>query len=387
MRIILYTGKGGVGKTSIAAATACNLASEGKKVLIISTDQAHSLGDSLDQRLSNDITNVKENMDAMEIDIIQESEQMWGGLKEYMKRILTSRSKESIEVEELLVFPGLEEMLSLIKIKSIYDENKYDVLLVDCAPTGETMALLKYPDMFNAWIEKVLPFKRKIVKAAGPLLEKATKIPMPQDKMFDELETLLGRLDELRKLLTNKDVVSVRIVTTPEAIVVKEAKRAFSWLCLFNYNVDALIVNRIYPVEAMEGYFHKWIINQKESLNDIKTSFSMIPVFYMELLKTELRTVSVLSEAAGHLYEGRPADEIFAKEEIFLSDKTEEGDRLRVRLPFADKEELDLEQKGEELVITVKNQSNSIFLPGKFKHQEVVKAKYEEGYLDIYFSK
>jgi len=177
MRIILYTGKGGVGKTSIAAATACQIAASGKKVLIISTDQAHSLGDSLDYKLSWNPMEVADHLFAMEVDAIAECEKAWGSLRDYMKRLLTSKSGESIEAEELLVFPGFEELTALFKIKEIYEEGLYEVLIVDCAPTGETLSLLKFPEMFGEWIEKLIPMKRKALKVAGPAAEKVLKIP------------------------------------------------------------------------------------------------------------------------------------------------------------------------------------------------------------------
>ncbi len=385
MRIILYTGKGGVGKTSVAAATACKIARSGKKVLVMSTDQAHSLGDSVNQELTYEPMKVADNLYAMEIDAIEECERVWGSLKEYIKKLLTHKGGESIEVEELLVFPGFEELTSLFKIKEIYDQAVYDVLIVDCAPTGETLSLLKYPEMFGEWINKLIPIKRKAVKVAGPAVEKITKIPMPEDKIFDEIEGLYEKLKSLKELMVNKEVVSVRIVTTPEKIVVKEAKRNFSYLHLYDYNVDAIIVNKVYPEEALSGYFHKWIQNQEEALKDINESFSGIPVFHLELLKHELRTVERLQSVANTLYENTNPEDILFKDTIFSINKIGDREYFSIALPFFEIQDMEMLQKGDELTLIIKNERRKFILPGKLKNKEIKSAKYEEGKLNILF--
>lgn len=300
MRVILYTGKGGVGKTSVAAASACKIAKDGKKVLIISTDQAHSLADSFNMKLDKEPTKVNENLYAMEIDTVYEGEKSWANLKEYMKRLLTIKGEGSIEVEELLIFPGLEELFALFKILEIYDKNEYDILIVDCAPTGETLSLLKYPEMLSSFIKKVLPIKRKGAKIAGPAMEKVMKIPMPEDNVFDDIEYVMNKMERLQNLMLNKDIVSLRIVTTPEKIVINEAKRNFTCLHLYNYNVDAIIVNKIYPKEAMEGYFSKWIKMQDEGLKEIEEGFSEVPRYYLKLQKSEIRNIEVLKKVGGN---------------------------------------------------------------------------------------
>lgn len=385
MRIILYTGKGGVGKTSIAAATACQIAASGKKVLVMSTDQAHSLGDSMDRKLSPVPEQVVENLFAMEIDAITECEREWGTLKDYMKRLLTSQSGESIETEELLVFPGFEELTALFKIKEFYDENFYDVLIVDCAPTGETLSLLKFPEMFGEWIERLLPMKRKAVKVAGPTVEKITKMPMPKDAMFDEIEVLCDKMNALRELMWNKDIVSIRIVTTPEKIVIKEAKRNFSYLHLFDFNVDAIIVNKIYPKESLPGYFHKWIKNQEESLVDIKESFAGVPIFYLDLLKHELRTLERLNEVSSILYGEKNPENILFRETIFTTEKVGDKDLFKISLPFFDLKDMELTQKGDELTLVIKNERRKFILPNKLKNKEIQSAKYLNGKLELTF--
>ena len=387
MRVIIYTGKGGVGKTSASAATACKLAEAGKKVMIMSTDQAHSLSDSFGLKLGNEITKVTDQIDALEIDTVHESEKCWRNLKDYLKQLLTSRSENSIEVEELLVFPGLEELFSLFKILEIYNQNQYDALIVDCAPTGETLSLLKYPESISELFEKVLPMKRKAVKVAGPVVETVMKIPMPQDNVFDDITYLMDRLTELQKLLLNKEVVSLRIVTTPEKIVISEAKRNFTCLYLYNYNVDAIIVNRIFPQEAMDGYFSKWKQMQEEGLEEINQSFSEVPKLKLPLLSRELRSPDVLKEAGDILFADTDPLQVLFKREIYQIEQMEDGRTLlRILLPFADKEALDLQCEGTEIVLSVKNEVRRFQIPGNIGDKEIVSAKFDAGYLNIIFA-
>lgn len=386
MRVIIYTGKGGVGKTSVAAATACKIANAGKKVMIMSTDQAHSLGDSFSIKLGNEITKVTDFIDALEIDTVYESEKSWGHLKYYFKQLLTIQSEQSIEVEELLVFPGLEELFSLFKILDIYEQNQYDVLIVDCAPTGETLSLLKYPEKLSGIFEKILPMKRKAVKTAGPVVEKMMKIPMPKDNVFDDITFLMDKLGALQTLMLDKKIVSLRIVTTPEKIVISEAKRNFTCLYLYNYNVDAIIVNRIYPKEAMEGYFSKWMHMQQAGLEEINQSFSEVPKFRLSLLSKELRTLDVLKEAGEILFEkADPLKVLFSKEIYQVKQVEDDKVLLRVLLPFAEKETLNLQQEAQEIILAVKNEVRRFPIPVEVSNKEITSAKFEEGYLNIIF--
>lgn len=385
MRIILFTGKGGVGKTSIAAATACHLAGKGKKVLVMSTDQAHSLGDCLDKKLGPPPLPVTNNLDAMEIDAVTECERAWGNLREYLYKLITYKSNESLEAEELLVFPGFEELTSLFKIREVYEEGKYDVLIVDCAPTGETLSLLKFPEMFVQFLEKVIPWKRKALNVAGVAVEKLTKTPMPSQSVIDDIETLMTKMDELRELMWNKDIVSVRIVTTPEKIATQEAKRNFSYLHLYNYNVDAIVVNKVYPKEALDGYFHKWVRSQEETIQDIKVSFKELPIFYLELQKNEVRTIPSLKKLSKKLYGNTDPSEILFRGTIFSTATEGENEVFRIVLPFFDLKDMELLQKGEELTLIIKNERRNFILPPKLKRKDIQKAKYENGMLKLIF--
>lgn len=383
MRVIIYTGKGGVGKTSMAAATACKIAKNGKKVLVMSTDQAHSLGDSFDSKIDKEPTQLADNLYAMEIDTVYESEKSWGNLKDYFKQLLTMKGGSGIEVEELLVFPGLEELFSMFKILEVYESGEYDTIIVDCAPTGETLALLKYPERLSGMIKRVLPVKRAAVKSVGTVVENVIKIPMPEDNVFDDIEYLMDKMQRLQDLMLNKEVVSLRVVTTPEKIVISEAKRNFTCLYLYHYNVDAIIVNHIYPAKAMEGYFNKWIKLQEDALQEIKESFSEVPRFYVELQQQELRTLDVLRKVGDYIFEEINPDDVLFKKEIYSIDNAEKC--FKIYLPFADKEELRLEQDKNELVVGVRNESRKFPIPVEFTEKEIVGAKFEDGYLNIKF--
>jgi len=384
MRVIIYTGKGGVGKTSMACASACKIAESGKKVLVMSTDPAHSLGDSFGVKIGREETKLSDNLYAMEIDTVYESEKSWGSIKDYIKNLLTAKgSGGGIEVEELLVFPGLEELFSMFKILEVVESGEFDTVIVDCAPTGETLALLKYPERLSGLIKKVLPMERTLVKTGGKLIEGIMKVPMPEDNVFDDIEYLMDKMERLQKLMLDKSVVSLRVVTTPEKIVISEAKRNFTCLCLYHYNVDAVIVNHIYPERAMEGYFSKWQKLQEDALNEIKESFSEVPRFYVELQDGEIRTMEVLKDVGDKIFGDFDPSAVLFEKEIYSVDT--ENSALRIYLPFADKEELRLEQDKNELIVGVKNESRKFPVPREFAGLDIASAKFADGYLNIKF--
>ncbi len=383
MRIIIYTGKGGVGKTSMAAATAVRIAEDGKKVLVMSTDQAHSLGDSFDRRIGKVPVAITENLDAVEIDTVYESEKSWGNLKDYVKQLLTARGGGGIEAEELLVFPGLEELFSMFQILDVYESGVYDTIIVDCAPTGETLSLLKYPERLSEFIRRILPIEKAATRTVGRVIEKTMKVPMPKDTVFDDIESLMERMKRLQRLLLDKETVSLRVVTTPEKIVISEAKRNFTCLYLYHYNVDAVIVNHVYPAEAMKGYFSKWTRQQEEALREIEESFSEVPRFYLELQQRELRTLEMLESVGTQIFSGCDPNDVLFQQKIYEVDIEEK--KLRIYLPFASKTELRLEQEKNELLVGVRNENRRFPIPPEFVGMEVAGAKFEEGYLTIQF--
>lgn len=388
MRIILYTGKGGVGKTSVAAATACQIAKQGKRVLIMSTDQAHSLGDAFGVKLSNIPMRISDNLEAIEVDSIMENQAIWGNIRGYIEKLMLLKSEKSIEVEELLVFPGFEDLLSLLKIKQINDEDNYEVLIVDCAPTGETMSLLKFPELIKWWMEKFFPIKKKAAKFAKPVIDHTVKIPVPDEETFNEIEDLYKKIDELHELMLQKDKVSLRIVTTPEKIVIKEAKRNFSCLHLYDFNVDAIIINKIISEEGGRGYFARWMELESENIKDIGESFSPVPIFKTELMHSEVRNYDCLLNMGENIFKGVSAEKVLFKDKIFEVEKssTDESYYLNINMPFVNKKELNLFQKGDEISISMKNEKRNFMLPQKLHSKKIIKANYEDGMLRIQFN-
>ncbi|MDJ1649911.1 MULTISPECIES: ArsA family ATPase [Gordonibacter] len=389
MRIILYTGKGGVGKTCVAAATALHLADAGRRVLVASTDIAHSLGDAFDRPVGSEPVSVAPNLDALEIDPVVAGREAWGQLQAYLRVIMTSHGgsadEAGIEVDELFVFPGLEELLALSVLLDIEEAGAYDVLVVDCAPTGETLSLLKYPERFGSFIEQALPLKRTALKVGRPVIERVMNMPMPPDTIFDEISALVNRLERLRALLVDADRTSLRVVTTPERIVVQEAKRAFAWLHLYGYNVDAVVVNRLYPDDALAGYFERWSELQRVSLAEIEEGFAGVPVLRLMLRHSELRGLPGLREAAAELYAGVDPEPVLARADAVSVHECNDGWELSLAVPFFDKQDLGLRQDGDTLLVAARNQSRRIPLPEELWGRTVTGARYENGCLVVHF--
>lgn len=385
MRIILYTGKGGVGKTSIAAATALKCASEGLKTIVVSTDAAHSLGDSLDIKLSPEPVEIRENLWAQEIDSIHEVEKGWGKVQEYLTNLFTAKTIKDITTEELTVFPGIEDLLSLLRILSYYKEKVYDVIIIDCAPTGETLALLSFPEMLRWWMDKLFPIKRKAMKIVKPLAEPLIGLPLPSDNVLGEIENIYNQLDEMRSILSNREITSTRVVVNPEKMVIKEAQRSFTYLNIYDYNVDAIIVNRVIPENVTDEYFKVWKDIQRNYRNMIIESFTPVPIFYAPLFEKEIVGLEILE---------RLGEEIFKEEDpgrIFYSARTQivtkEGNDyiLSIYMPFADKKDLSLNQKADELIVRAGSIKRNITLPRTLLNYSVKGAKFENETLNIRF--
>lgn len=385
MRIILYTGKGGVGKTSIAASTALKSAEKGLKTLVVSTDAAHSLGDSLDTRLTPEPMEICKNLWAQEIDAIHEVEKGWGKVQEYLTTLFTAKAVKDITTEELTVFPGFEDLLSLLRILGYYKEKTYDVIIIDCAPTGETLALLSFPDMLRWWMDKLFPLKRKAVKIMKPVIEPLFGVPMPNDSVMGEIENIYNQLDEMRQILSDRNITSIRIVVNPEKMVIKEAQRSFTYLNIYNYNVDAIVVNRVMPDNVTDDYFKVWKDIQKKYKQMIIESFAPIPIFYAPLFEREIVGLEILERLGKEVFDNKDPVKIeynVRTQEI----KKENGEYvMMIRMPFVDKKEVVLNQKGEELIIRVGNIKRTVTLPRTLLSFTVKGAKFEEEILKIRF--
>lgn len=385
MRIILYTGKGGVGKTSIAAATALKCASEGLKTIVVSTDAPHSLGDSLDIKLSPEPVEICENLWAQEIDSIHEVEKGWGKVQEYLTSLFTAKTIKDITTEELTVFPGIEDLLSLLRILSYYKEKLYDVIIIDCAPTGETLALLSFPEMLRWWMDKLFPIKRKAMKIVKPLAEPLIGLPLPSDNVLGEIENIYNQLDEMRSILSNREVTSIRVVVNPEKMVIKEAQRSFTYLNIYDYNVDAIIVNRVIPDNVTDDYFKVWKDIQRNYRNMIIESFSPVPIFHAPLFEKEIVGLEILERLGKEIFkESNPSRICYSAR---TQSVTKEGNDyiLSIFMPFADKKDLSLNQKADELIVKAGSIKRNITLPRTLLNYSVKGAKFENETLKIRF--
>lgn len=389
MRILMYTGKGGVGKTGIAAATAVRTAALGYRTIIMSTDQAHSLGDVFEKALGADPTKITDNLDALEVDPTVESDRAWGSLKEYLRQIMEEKSGASLAAEEALVFPGLEELSSLLRILDLYEADTYDLIVVDCSPTGETLSLLRYPEQLRVLTDKVLPMVRSVTSALGGLISRATTVPKPRDAVFAELDAVVRRLHSLQKILSNRQTTSLRIVMTPESIVVREAERCLAWLHAFDFGVDAVYVNRIYPDSAVEGYFEGWASLQKESLRRIEESFAGQERFYLPLLDRELRGLPLLTQAASILYDEKRPDPaaIFHTDQSYTTVRNMEDGTwvMTVRLPYMTAADLSVVKEGDDLILGVRNERRRFRLTEQCGRRNLKAWSYENDLLHITF--
>src|SRR5690349_16955589 len=346
-RTILYTGKGGVGKTSVAAATARRCAAAGARTLVISTDPAHSLADVLGEDVGGAPTKVARKLHAQQVQAQDELERHWSAVSGWLGGLLMERGVDRIAAEELTVPPGGDELFSLLEIKRHAESGEWDVIVVDCAPTGETLRLLSFPDAARWWLQKIFPIQRKMAKLLRPVGRMVMPdVPMPQDNIFDSVERLLRQIDRIHELLADPELTSVRIVLNPEKMVVKEAQRVFTYLNLFGYATDMVVCNRVLPAAVHDSYFAGWKQSQERYHQLVVEGFSPLPVLDVPLFDQEVVGMEML---------GRMADAIYGDKDpsqVFFTGKTEEieaqgdGYLLRLPMPFAEKGAVEMTQVG-----------------------------------------
>ncbi len=401
-KIYIFTGKGGVGKSSIAAAHAIKSAEEGKRTLLMSTDMAHNLGDIFEKKLGKEPENVLPNLDVYEIDPEYVMQNDFFFIMEYLGKLLSENvMNKEIKTEkrkadgnqsaqgslqELGMMPGMEELFSLLKISDIYRSEKYDRIIVDCAPTGETLSLLKFPELLSWYMEKLFPIGKVGVKVLAPVSKAVFKIEMPNRHAMNDIERMYLKLVELEELLKDRDTTCVRIVTTPEKMVVEETKRNYMYLNLYNFNVDGIYINRILPRGIGNVFFDRWLEIQQEYIVQIKECFAAMPIYeipwYDEELKGE-RAIRRIVEgvlAQANVFEHR----VIMEREKFI--QTQNGYQLEVYLPSADKGGIDLYQSATDLIVRTGNFKRNIPLPNILRNYTVSGAKFEDEKLHIHFT-
>lgn len=387
MRVILYTGKGGVGKTSVAASTALRLADMGYKTIAISTDIAHSLADSFEVPLGPTPTPVGSNLWGQEVDILHEIEANWGSIQKYLISILAWQGLDMVMAEEMAVLPGMDEISSLLYITRYQEAGDYDVVIVDCAPTGETLRLLAFPDVARWWVQKLLPIERKATKMIRPLVTPLLHMPLPGNDVFDATEKLFGRLDKMHAMLTDPEVSSIRLVLNPEKMVIKETQRTFTYLNLYNYAVDAIICNRILPAEVSSDYFKAWRESQDRYFELVEDSFSPVPILRVPFFDREVVGKEMLRKMGQALFDDIDPSSVLYKGRAQRIEKSNEHFLLTLPLPFATKGDVSLVRTGDELVVQVGRQRRNIILPRALAGMEVAEARMEEDTLRISFDR
>jgi arsenite-transporting ATPase len=387
MRVLLFTGKGGVGKTTVAAATAVRAAADGHRTLVMSTDPAHSLGDSFDLAISDDATNIGPNLWAEQIDAQNRLESNWREIQEYFISIMNWAGVESVQAEELSVIPGLDEIFALIDVRRHVESGKYDLLVVDCAPTAETLRLLSLPEIMNWYIERIFPVERKVVKAVRPLVSKMTTLPIAGDQFFGAIERLHRNLDAVRRILIDETMSSVRLVVNPEKMVIAEARRTYTYLGLFGYRVDAVVVNRIIPDTVTDPYFGKWKDIQAEHLQTVRESFEPVPILTARLFDREMVGVSLLQEMGEEVYGDLHVTDILYRDDPIRVRKRGASYVLTLRLPFVSREDMDIHRRGDELFVRVGSYKRNLILPQTLQRLEVRGASFVGDQLEISFAK
>ncbi len=385
VRIILYTGKGGVGKTSVAAATALRCAEMGHRTIILSTDAAHSLGDSFEVRLGNEPEQIAPNLWGQETEMSRTLERHWTRIQKWFKALLAWRGIDEIVAEEIAILPGMEEGANLLYIVDHYNSERYDVIVVDCAPTADTLRFLSFPEILRWWMEKMFPLGRTAASLTRPVVKPFLNIPLPDDEVFQAAEDLFEELYQIRTLLTNAETTSVRLVLNPEKMVIKEAQRAFTYLNLYRYPTDLVVCNRLIPEQVADHHFDSWKESQAKYHRLIEESFAPLPIHDVPLFAQEVAGISMLQQMGKVLFGEEDPSRIFFRGQVREIEKADGYYNLIIPLPFVDKADISLVQNGDELLIQVGRYKRNLMLPRSLVGLPIEGAKLENGRLCIKF--
>jgi len=386
VRVLLFTGKGGVGKTTTAAATALRCAEAGLRTIVLSTDPAHSLGDAFAAELGDRPTELVTNLWGQQLDAQLRMEDHWDEIRSWLLEVFEWAGVAAIEAEELAVVPGLDEIFALADIKDCADSGQWDVVVVDCAPTAETLRLLSLPEIMRWYMDRVFPMSRKVNKVVSPILGRLAGLPVPGDEVFGSASRFYDRLDGVRELLTDTELTSVRLVVNPERLVVAEARRTHTYLSLFGYRVDAVVANRLLPEEIKDPWFDRWKALHAEHLQSIEEGFAPLPILKAQMAPDELVGIDALRGFAERLYgTTSPADVLHSGEPLSIH-KRGATTELHVELPFAERDDLEIGRRDEELLVRVGPYRRAIMLPDSLRRRNVSAASLRDGVLRVSFA-
>jgi arsenite-transporting ATPase len=384
LRLLIYTGKGGVGKTSVAAATALRAARMGYRTVLMSTDAAHSVSDSLEIPLSGQLTRVEENLDAIDIDMLQELETRWKEIQQYISSFLISQGMDGITSKEMAVLPGMELMSALFYVEDFYKRDAYDVVVMDTAPTGETLRLLSFPEISEWYTDKLYNLFRNMMRLARATVGRVMSTPLPSEGLLEDIAELADRMKDVQRILQDPEVTSIRLVVNPEKMVINETKRAFTYMCLYNLTVEALIVNRVIPEDAV-GFFQEKLEEQSFYMKVIEESFSPLTILKAHQLPKELVGIHSL-ETLGEMIFGDTDTTVQYSRQKPMELYSEDGmDIISLNLPFTMKEAVNLFKVGDNLLVEVGHYRRSIALPTTFTKHDPKKAEFKDGRLLIMF--
>jgi arsenite-transporting ATPase len=386
-RTILYTGKGGVGKTSVAAASARRCAAAGLRTVVLSTDPAHSLSDSLEAELGSGPTPCGDNLWGQEVQAQEEMERHWEAVQDWMGEMLVERGIDRIAADELTVPPGMDELFSLLQIKRHHEADEFDAIVVDCAPTGETLRLLSFPDVASWWLERVFPIERRLMAAARPFARTLLDVSLPTERVFDDVERLVVNLVAMNGILRDRATTSIRLVMNPDRMVIREAMRTYTYLNLYGYLTDAVVVNRVFPEEVEGGYFAGWRANQQEQMELVRSAFAPVPILTAPFFDQEVAGGEMLDRLGDEVFAAHDAEAMLhhdVSQELSSNNGTA---TLRVPLPFAEKGDIDLKKIGLEVVVRVGGQKRTIVLPASLAAYRPRSAQFEDGALSVTFEK
>jgi len=387
VRVLLITGKGGVGKTTVAAATALRAAASGARTLVLSTDAAHSLADSFDRPVGGSPTEVAPQLWAQQLDATERFEEIWGDVQSYLVQVMGWAGVDAVEAEELAVLPGLDELLSLTDLLDHATSGAWDLIVVDCAPTAETIRLLSLPDVLGWYMSKVFPATRRVARLARPILSTLSGVPpVAGDEVFAAVERLIARLAGVRDLLSDTGTTSLRLVVNPERMVVAEARRTATYLALFGYRVDAVIANRLLPEAVRDPWFKAWREAHAEHLAAIEEGFAPLPVLRADLASDEVVGQDRLQALADELY-GDTDPLAVLHEGASLSVQRSDGHSvLTLPLPFCDHDDLEVGRRDADLLVRVGPYRRAVSLPDSLQRRAVAGAVLRDGSLHVAFS-